>query len=108
VPFIPTKAKLFGRTGLDRLRWHSKLPTRPCDRLPIMVSFAKPDPYLLTESEQRATQQSDRQQKKKTGSVFVMHLKESAPKSHNEEQRRAHAARQFQVCCTVQQFGPPL
>ena len=41
-----------------------------------MITLAEPDPYLLAESEQRPTQQDDRERKKDTGSVYVLQPEE--------------------------------
>jgi hypothetical protein len=52
-----------------------------------MITLAEPDPYLLAESEERPTQQGDRESEKNTGSVYVLQPEEGAPKSHDKEQR---------------------
>ena|SRR6516162_7397245 len=70
-----------------------------------MITLAESNPYLLAESEERPTQQGDRESKKDTGSVFVLQPEESARKSHDKEQRRAHSADKCQVCCAIQKFG---
>ena len=72
-----------------------------------MITLAESNPYLLAESEERPTQQGDRESKKDTGSVFVLQPEESAHKSHDKEQRRAHSAGKCPVCCAVQKFGAP-
>jgi hypothetical protein len=54
-----------------------------------MITLAEPDPYLLAESEERPTQQDDRESKKDTGSVYVLQPEERAPKSHDAELRPA-------------------
>src|SRR5260370_37153874 len=77
---------------------------RPRLHLPV-ITFAEPDPYLLAESEERPTQQGDRESKKDTGSVYMLPPEERAPKSHDKEQRRAHSADNGQVCCAVQKCG---
>ena len=66
-----------------------------------MITLAEPDPYLLAESEERPTQQGDRQRKKDTGSVYVLQPEERAPKTNDKEQRRAHSAGKCQACCAV-------
>ena len=70
-----------------------------------MITLAEPDPYLLTESEERPSQQGDRESKKDTGAVYVLQPEERAPKSHDKEQRSAHSAGKRQACCAVQKFG---
>ena len=50
-----------------------------------MITLGEPDPYLLAESEQRATQQGNRESKKDTGSVFVLQPEERAPKSNDKQ-----------------------
>src|SRR3954451_22067229 len=72
-----------------------------------MITLGEPDPYLLAESEERPTQQDDRESKKDAGSVYVLQPKKRAPKSHDKEQRSAHSAGQCQACCAVQKFGAP-
>jgi hypothetical protein len=49
-------------------------------RLSVMIALGEPDPYLLAESEERPTQQGDRESKKDTGSVFVLQPQERTPK----------------------------
>ena len=70
-----------------------------------MITLAEPDPYLLAESEERPTQQGDRESKKDTGSVFVVQPEERARKTHDKEQRRAHSADKRPACCAVQKLG---
>ena len=55
-----------------------------------MITLAEPDPYLLAESEERPTQQGDRESKKDTGSVYVLQPEECAPKSHDKGKRSAY------------------
>jgi hypothetical protein len=70
-----------------------------------MITLAEPDPYLLTESEERPSRRGDRESKKDTGSVYVLQPEERAPKSHDKEQRSAHFAGKRQACCADQKFG---
>jgi hypothetical protein len=48
-----------------------------------MVRFAESDPYLLTKSEERSSQETKSEQKNSAGSVFVLQVEERARKSCN-------------------------
>jgi hypothetical protein len=103
---IPTQ--LFPVEIVPRAVCHCEDPVgtkQPRLHLPVMITLAEPDPYLLAESEERPTQQGERDGKKDTGSIFVLQPEERARKSHDKEQRRAHSGDKCQVCCAVQKFG---
>src|SRR5215471_10749502 len=72
-----------------------------------MISLTEPDPHILNKSKERPSQQTEREHKQKASSVFVPQLEERAHKSYDEEQRRADSTGDRQVCCVVQEFGPP-
>ena len=52
-------------------------------RLSVMIRLTEPDPHLLTKSKERSRQESNRDQKKSTSSVFVLQMEERAQKSYN-------------------------
>src|SRR5262245_2097171 len=62
--------------------------------LSVMIRLTEPDPYLLTKSEERSSQQTKSEQKKNAGSVFVLQVEKRARKSYNQEQRSADTAGQ--------------
>ena len=52
-------------------------------RLSVMIRLTRPDPHLLTQSEERSAQQTKSEQKKNAGSVFVLQAEKRARKSYN-------------------------
>jgi hypothetical protein len=57
-----------------------------------MIGFADRYPYLLTKPEERGTQQANCQEEKPGGAEDVLQPEEGATKTHEKQQRRAHAA----------------
>jgi len=56
---------------------------KACSPLSVMIRLTEPDPHLLTKSKERSRQESNRDQKKSTSSVFVLQMEERAQKSYN-------------------------
>ena len=56
-----------------------------CGPLSVMISLTEPDPHFLNKSKERPSQQAEREQKQKGGSVFVLQLKERARKTDGEK-----------------------